>query len=60
MPKYDLDAVDRRIVAELQGNGRLRNVELAEKVGLSPSPCLRRVAIGAGRLHRGVSRGLAA
>jgi len=43
MPKYDLDAIDRRIVAELQANARLSNVELAEKVGLSPSPCLRRV-----------------
>ena len=43
MPKYDLDAIDRRIIAELQANARLSNVELAEKVGLSPSPCLRRV-----------------
>jgi Lrp/AsnC family leucine-responsive transcriptional regulator len=43
MPKLDLDAIDCRIVAELQSDGRLSNVELAEKVGLSPSPCLRRV-----------------
>ncbi|HEY8351455.1 MAG TPA: Lrp/AsnC family transcriptional regulator [Sphingomonadales bacterium] len=43
MPKYELDAIDRRIIAELQRNGRLTNVELAERVGLSPSPCLRRV-----------------
>jgi len=43
MPKFDLDAIDCRIVAELQSDGRLRNVELADKVGLSPSPCLRRV-----------------
>ena len=43
MPKFDLDAIDRRIVAELQADGRLTNVELADKVGLSPSPCLRRV-----------------
>jgi Lrp/AsnC family leucine-responsive transcriptional regulator len=43
MPKSDLDAIDCRIVAELQSDGRLSNVELAEKVGLSPSPCLRRV-----------------
>jgi Lrp/AsnC family leucine-responsive transcriptional regulator len=43
MPQTDLDAIDRRIVAELQTDGRLSNVELAEKVGLSPSPCLRRV-----------------
>lgn len=39
----DLDAIDRRIVAALQADGRLSNVELADRVGLSPSPCLRRV-----------------
>lgn len=43
MPKSDLDAIDRRIVAELQADARLTNVELAGRVGLSPSPCLRRV-----------------
>lgn len=43
MLKSDLDAIDRGIVAALQADGRLSNVELAEKVGLSPSPCLRRV-----------------
>jgi Lrp/AsnC family transcriptional regulator, leucine-responsive regulatory protein len=43
MPKADLDAIDCRIVAELQAEARLSNVELAERVGLSPSPCLRRV-----------------
>src|SRR6266699_5593477 len=43
MPKPDLDPADCRIVAELQANGRLSNVELADKIGLSPSPCLRRV-----------------
>ena len=43
MPKTDLDTIDRRIVAELQANGRLSNVELADMVGLSPSPCSRRV-----------------
>ena len=43
MPKSDLDAIDRRIVAALQADGRLSNVDLAEQVGLSPSPCLRRV-----------------
>lgn len=43
MPKFDLDPIDCRIVAALQADGRLSNVELAEKVGLSPSPCLRRV-----------------
>jgi Lrp/AsnC family leucine-responsive transcriptional regulator len=43
MPKSDLDAIDCRIIAELQADGRLSNVELADKIGLSPSPCLRRV-----------------
>jgi len=43
MPKVPLDAIDRRIIAELQADARLSNVELADRVGLSPSPCLRRV-----------------
>jgi Lrp/AsnC family leucine-responsive transcriptional regulator len=43
MPKADLDAIDCRIVACLQADGRLSNIDLAERVGLSPSPCLRRV-----------------
>jgi Lrp/AsnC family leucine-responsive transcriptional regulator len=43
MPKCELDTIDRRIVTELQANARLSNIELADKVGLSPSPCLRRV-----------------
>lgn len=38
-----IDQTDRKILAALQKNGRLTNVELAEQVGLSPSPCLRRV-----------------
>lgn len=38
-----LDATDRRILDELQSDGRLSNQELAERVSLSPSPCLRRV-----------------
>ncbi|WP_374299685.1 Lrp/AsnC family transcriptional regulator [Ferrovibrio sp.] len=43
MPSSDLDAFDHKILAALQRNGRLSNVDLAEEVGLSPSPCLRRV-----------------
>jgi Lrp/AsnC family leucine-responsive transcriptional regulator len=43
MPESGLDAIDRRIIAELQADARLSNVELADRVGLSPSPCLRRV-----------------
>jgi Lrp/AsnC family leucine-responsive transcriptional regulator len=39
----DLDAIDCRIIAALQANGRLSNVELADRIGLSSSPCLRRV-----------------
>ena len=38
-----LDRIDKRILAELQQDARISNQELAEKVGLSPSPCLRRV-----------------
>jgi DNA-binding Lrp family transcriptional regulator len=38
-----LDATDWRILKELQANGRITNVELARKVGISPPPCLRRV-----------------
>ena len=40
-----LDAIDRRILRALQRNGRMSNVELANAVGLSPSPCLRRVKL---------------
>lgn len=39
----ELDKMDRRILDQLQRNGRMQNVELAREVGLSPSPCLRRV-----------------
>jgi len=40
-----LDEIDRRILAALQRDGRLQNVDLAKQVGLSPSPCLRRVRL---------------
>ncbi len=40
-----LDSIDRRILAALQRDARLTNVQLADEVGLSPSPCLRRVRI---------------
>jgi len=39
----DLDAIDRRILAELQLDGRMTNVELARRAGISAPPCLRRV-----------------
>lgn len=45
MPKLKLDVIDRKILLALQEDARLSNVQLAEKVGLSPSPCLRRVKI---------------
>lgn len=40
-----MDAIDRKILSELQRDGRLSNVELADRVGLSPSPCLRRLRL---------------
>src|SRR5471030_2273824 len=54
LPRYDvhtiricqtmkLDAYDRKILAALQRDGRLSNVQLADEIGLSASPCLRRV-----------------
>src|SRR5262245_4603019 len=43
MLQPDLDAIDRRILAKLQEDARIANVDLAREVGLSPSPCLRRV-----------------
>ncbi len=39
----ELDRISNRILHELTGNGRITNTELAERVGLSPSACLRRV-----------------
>ena len=38
-----LDAIDRKILKELQDDGRITNVELARRVGISAPPCLRRV-----------------
>jgi Lrp/AsnC family transcriptional regulator, leucine-responsive regulatory protein len=43
MASIELDAIDRRILGILQENGRLSNQEIAERVNLSPSPCLRRI-----------------
>ncbi|MFA7240189.1 MAG: Lrp/AsnC family transcriptional regulator [Sulfuricellaceae bacterium] len=39
----ELDRYDRRILEVLQAEGRISNQELADRIGLSPSPCLRRV-----------------
>ncbi len=41
----NLDAIDRRILRTLQRDGRMQNNDLARAVGLSPSPCLRRVRL---------------
>ena len=43
MPGSKLDPIDRHILAELQSDGRMTNVELARRVGISAPPCLRRV-----------------
>jgi len=43
MAKAELDKTDRKILAVLQADGRLSNQEVAERVNLSPSPCLRRI-----------------
>lgn len=42
MPR-EIDSIDRRILTAVQENGRITNNELADRVGLSPSPCLRRL-----------------
>ena len=41
--KADLDAIDWKILRELQADGRMTNVELSNRVGISAPPCLRRV-----------------
>ncbi|MEM7526167.1 MAG: Lrp/AsnC family transcriptional regulator [Pseudomonadota bacterium] len=43
MPASKLDPIDLQILAELQGDGRMTNVELSRRVGISAPPCLRRV-----------------
>ena len=39
----DIDRLDRQILRHLQQNGRISNQDLADRIGLSPSPCLRRL-----------------
>ena len=43
MAQSELDAIDRRILEVLQRNARIPNTDLADEVGLTPAPCLRRV-----------------
>lgn len=45
MPRMMIDEIDRKIIAHLQADGRITNQNLADAVGLSASPCLRRVRI---------------
>lgn len=52
-----LDRVDLRILSELQSDGRIRNNELASRVGLSPSSCVRRLR---SLFHRGIVRAIRA
>ncbi len=55
-----LDRVDRRILQLLQANGRMTNIALARRVGISPPPCLRRIrALEAAGLIRGYHADLA-
>lgn len=42
-PTTRFDTIDRRILGRLAANGRMSNLEVAEKVGLSPTPCSRRI-----------------
>ena len=43
MRRIKLDKIDRRILRDLQANGRMTNVDLSERAGISAQPCLRRV-----------------
>lgn len=43
MTRIKLDTVDQKILSNLQTNGRMTNVDLADKVGITAPPCLRRV-----------------
>ena len=54
MRRVKLDRIDRRILHDLQANGRMTNVELARRAGISAPPCLRRVrALEKGGLIKG-------
>lgn len=56
-PDVALDEIDRRILAEMQINGRITNAELADKVGVAPSTCIARVR---NLISRGVISGFTA
>ncbi len=60
MPRVRLDEIDRHILKDLQEDGRITNVELAGRAGISAPPCLRRVrALEAGGFIRGYHADLA-
>ena len=60
MRRIRLDGIDRRILQELQADGRMTNVELAKRVGITAPPCLRRVrALEEAGLIRGYHASLA-
>ena len=60
MTRVKLDAIDRRILHDLQEDGRITNVELAQNAGISAPPCLRRVrALEEGGFIRGYHADLA-
>ena len=57
MPQIELDAIDRRIIAILQAEGRISNLDLAERIGLSPDPLQPEAEAARGkRRHRGLRR----
>ena len=61
MARAKLDRIDRRILSDLQDSGRMTNVELAERAGISAPPCLRRVrALERGGIIKGYHADLSA
>ena len=50
----NLDEIDLKILAEIQADGRITNVELAKRVGISPPPCLRLGILDAGDAEGGL------
>ena len=53
MQRVKLDRIDRRILRDLQAEGRITNVELSRRAGISAPPCLRRVRALEGRIAGG-------
>ena len=55
MARAKLDRIDRRILSDLQANGRMTNVELAERAGISAPPCLQYVVLAADTMRKSLS-----